>query len=394
MVKAHPKDDAPAYGWVSKLWRDGKSLYAKFTDVKDNMMQWLKDKSYRDCSIALNGLVLRHVGVLGAGIPAVAGLKDFKFSEYFSDDESDFDEVTLSEEDQSLFDKLVNFVTSFFPYPNEHAARVRDPGDFQKDSFARKKITTGVQLIIGKLQGQDSTTAQAYRFSIDHFSASEAKAWLKKNDVKYISFEPASKQVSQNKEDEMSEELKKEITELKAANEALEKEKTELTEDRDAEKKRADDAEKKFTDEEKAHKELKANVEKAETESADKEDAAFVDKLIDDMKLPPAEREITLLNMKGYRGQEEQEFTDPEDEKKKIKKAPLEHYKETLKARPEILNTELFDKGREAEASPLDTKVKEYMEKHEGVSFSEASTAVINANPELKKQGADVTAKA
>ena len=26
------------------------------------------------------------------------------------------------------------------PYPSEHAARVRDPGDFQPDSFRRKEI--------------------------------------------------------------------------------------------------------------------------------------------------------------------------------------------------------------------------------------------------------------
>jgi len=79
------------------------------------------------------------------------------------------------------------------PYPNEHSARVRDPGDFIDESFRRKKIDTGVSLIMGKLKGGDGAmVAQAYRFSVDNFTVAEAKAWCKKHDVKYILFEPAS----------------------------------------------------------------------------------------------------------------------------------------------------------------------------------------------------------
>ena len=33
---------------------------------------------------------------------------------------------------------------------------------------------------------------QAYRFSKRQFTPEEAKAWLKKHDISYISFEPAS----------------------------------------------------------------------------------------------------------------------------------------------------------------------------------------------------------
>jgi hypothetical protein len=79
------------------------------------------------------------------------------------------------------------------PYPNEHAARVREPGDFKPDSFRRKNIADGVDIIIGKLKaGGDSMVTQAYRFKADVFTADEARAWLKKNDIKFISFEPAN----------------------------------------------------------------------------------------------------------------------------------------------------------------------------------------------------------
>lgn len=81
----------------------------------------------------------------------------------------------------------------FRPYPNEHAARVRDPGDFEDDSFRRKNITEGVDIILGKLKdGDGSMVAQAYRFKADKFTAEEAKKWLADHDVEYIDFEAAS----------------------------------------------------------------------------------------------------------------------------------------------------------------------------------------------------------
>ena len=79
------------------------------------------------------------------------------------------------------------------PYPNEHSARVRDPGDFQPDSFRRKTIANGVDIILGRLKGESTMTTQAYRFNKTVFTAAEAKEWLKDHKVEYISFEPASK---------------------------------------------------------------------------------------------------------------------------------------------------------------------------------------------------------
>lgn len=78
------------------------------------------------------------------------------------------------------------------PYPNEHAARLRDPGDFQPDSFRRKQIADGITLILGRLKGETTMTGQAYRFKADKFTAAEAKAWLKDHDIKFISFEEAT----------------------------------------------------------------------------------------------------------------------------------------------------------------------------------------------------------
>lgn len=82
------------------------------------------------------------------------------------------------------------------PYPNEHAARVRNPSEFEEGSFRSKLLpnSKGVRMILGKLKGSNTMTVQAYRFPADKYTVAEAKAWLKENDVKYILFEPASNQ--------------------------------------------------------------------------------------------------------------------------------------------------------------------------------------------------------
>lgn len=77
------------------------------------------------------------------------------------------------------------------PYPNEHAARIRDPGDFDPKSFRSKDLKGGVRIIVAKLKGEDSMTVQAYRFSVDQFTVEQAKQWLKDYKITYILFEPA-----------------------------------------------------------------------------------------------------------------------------------------------------------------------------------------------------------
>lgn len=76
------------------------------------------------------------------------------------------------------------------PYPNESAARCIEPSKFVQNSFRRKEITDGVSAIMGHLKNEATMTIQAYRFAKDKFTPEEAKAWLKKNNVKYIDFEP------------------------------------------------------------------------------------------------------------------------------------------------------------------------------------------------------------
>lgn len=77
------------------------------------------------------------------------------------------------------------------PYPNEHSARMIDPEKFEQDSFRRKNIAPGVDIILGKLKGETSMMTQTYRFDSKKFTPDEAKKWLTEHDIKNIGFEAA-----------------------------------------------------------------------------------------------------------------------------------------------------------------------------------------------------------
>lgn len=79
------------------------------------------------------------------------------------------------------------------PYPNYHAARIRDPGDFVRIAVL-KTTSDGIMIYGGPLKGKPGggSTAQSYRFPKSKYSASQARNWLKTHDIKYTTFEKAS----------------------------------------------------------------------------------------------------------------------------------------------------------------------------------------------------------
>jgi hypothetical protein len=90
------------------------------------------------------------------------------------------------------------------PYPNEHACRLRPPGDFQADTF--KRITREHEgkkysVIMGKLEGEDTMTEQAYRYPKETWDAADARAHCKDHDGK---FEPASESSRANQPEDQA----------------------------------------------------------------------------------------------------------------------------------------------------------------------------------------------
>ena len=82
LVIGHPNENAPAWGWVSELKRDGDTLLAKFKNVQADFADLVEQGMYkkRSASFYPDGK-LRHVGFLGAVPPAVRGLPDIAFAE-------------------------------------------------------------------------------------------------------------------------------------------------------------------------------------------------------------------------------------------------------------------------------------------------------------------------
>ena len=76
------------------------------------------------------------------------------------------------------------------PYPNEHAARISDPAEY--DEFSREADAggPGVDFIYGIKEGESEL--QAIRFDADVFSEGEAREWLEEHELEPIEFEAAT----------------------------------------------------------------------------------------------------------------------------------------------------------------------------------------------------------
>jgi hypothetical protein len=83
------------------------------------------------------------------------------------------------------------------PYPNEHAARLKDPSQY--DSFRRENDAggTGIDFIYGIKNG--TTEIQVIRFDKNRYSVAEAKKWLESHDFKPILFEEATEREAMEK---------------------------------------------------------------------------------------------------------------------------------------------------------------------------------------------------
>lgn len=82
IVIGHPKDNAPAYGWVEALKREGEKLLAKIKPTAKEFVEWVRKGLYKKVSISLYpDMRLRHVGFLGAVPPAVKGLSPVGFGD-------------------------------------------------------------------------------------------------------------------------------------------------------------------------------------------------------------------------------------------------------------------------------------------------------------------------
>ena len=76
LVFGHPAVSDPAYGWVKGLKREGEKLFAQIAQIPDEVRKLVQDGRYKYVSMSLmpDRKTLRHVGLLGAAVPAIDGL--------------------------------------------------------------------------------------------------------------------------------------------------------------------------------------------------------------------------------------------------------------------------------------------------------------------------------
>ena len=100
------------------------------------------------------------------------------------------------------------------PYPSEHACRVAEPLPHNSGVFARKSIAPGISVILQKSKGDTGSPMkiQSYRFGKHQFTTEEAKVWLKKHNIDYISFEPASTPEKQENRADVINRITKELS--------------------------------------------------------------------------------------------------------------------------------------------------------------------------------------
>jgi hypothetical protein len=122
-VVGHPKHDAPAYGWVKGVKREGETLFAKFGEVYPEFDQMVQQGLFKKRSASFyvkpDGLELRHVAFLGAQPPAVKGLAEIKFEEG-DHAEIEFQEGSMA--DKTVKEQISEFFAELFSGKNNAAA--------------------------------------------------------------------------------------------------------------------------------------------------------------------------------------------------------------------------------------------------------------------------------
>ncbi len=85
------------------------------------------------------------------------------------------------------------------PYPNEHACRIRDPGEFKAGSFRRIERGEGsekISIIIGRPKGKTTTATQAYRYDKEVWTEKRAHTHCTENDGAFEAATKESKEVT------------------------------------------------------------------------------------------------------------------------------------------------------------------------------------------------------
>lgn len=293
VVIGHPKDNAPAYGWVERLEKRGQSIWAIIKPTVKEFVDWVRQGLYKKVSISLYpDLLLRHIGFLGATPPAVKGLTPPQFSDsQYTEYELDFREWT-SEERKKLAEGAIKgeFAGPNRSFPIASCEDVADAWRLAGHADNPDEIRRNIIKIAKKYGWVDCLPETA-------------KAWAKEHNINL-------------KEGDMEEKVKELEAKLQEKERLL-----------------AEYAEKDRLKDEEILK-LKMEIARLEKEKRLQEFNAFCDELIREGKMVPSLKERVIELMEVLHGVGEYEFSEGE---KTLKVNPVERFKEFLKSLSKLI---------------------------------------------------------
>lgn len=341
-VIGHPKENAPAFAWFepNELFRKGKKLFARMSDITAEFGEALKRKNFKHRSVALRGnKSLRHVGFFGGAPVAVKGMENFAFAEgeELQTIEFEFGEAEFADMDSAFGLRTVGRV-------------FQSLRDFM---IGEKGLETADQIIS--------------QFAIDNLKETR---------------------ITEPKVMENFKETPKEDKNMdyKAEFEAKEIEVTTLTADLEAKTAESGEFQEKLTASEAKNKELQTSIDNAASEQKASERNAFVEGLINDKKMDPADKQQTLINLEALEGKEALEFGEGDD---KVSRTPLDNYKLSLESKKSSVTPGTAFGEVSPAAASLEAQIKEKAEaiqEKDGGTYGEAIKKLQTKEPEIFKK--------
>lgn len=190
LVFGHPSDGAPAGGWVQSVIAEGDDLFAIPHQVDPAFAEDVKSGRHKKISASFflpdsphnptpGVFYLRHVGFLGAQVPAVKGLKPVEFSDtdadclYFEEclmppDENKPDSVDFAEREAALNARQEEIAAREKALQTkETAARLKEHADFAEGLVKEGKLLPRQQQRVTALLATLPTSADTVSFAED-----------------------------------------------------------------------------------------------------------------------------------------------------------------------------------------------------------------------------------
>jgi len=338
IVIGHPKDNAPAFGWVEGLKREGKVLLAKLKQVVPEFADMVKKGLFKKRSISLYpDLTLRHIGFLGAMPPAVKGLSDIAFKEDDGAIAYEFDEWkdrTIGD----IFRRLREWLIEKFD---------QDTADRIVPDWSIEDIKTPPSVEVAQPTLYKEANTMNLKEKIKNM-VTKAIDDLPDD----LGDNPTAGSGAQNYSEADVERIKKEAGEAGKKKAALE-----------------------FAEKEKAVRQ----------ETRKKEIKEFCEAYVKDGKIIPAWIKMGMQEfMQSLDGEEVIEFAEGK------KDSRLEWFKKFLGELPKVINfkevaTRGNDTGDGDDAAKREKLIANYMEKNDNTTYKEAVLAVAKENPDLFK---------